>query len=176
MTQTQEREATPYRVRRQRRSTIVVIVVLLALAGAFYYASTYFRDTTPQAVPCTTVVPAPVLKPIDVTLNVYNATTRKGLASSTAKIVRERGFKVKAVANDPKKASIKQSAQIRFGPSGAASARLVQSRVAGAVLVNDKRADDSVDLVLGNGFKAIRAESPAATATSGAPICPTVTP
>ena len=69
----QERQ---WRVRRQRRSTATIIVVLLALAGAFYYASTYFKDTAPTPSACTTEAPVSELKPQDVSVNVYNATTR----------------------------------------------------------------------------------------------------
>lgn len=175
MTQTQDRAPSAFRVRRQRRSTVVVIVVLLGLAAAFYYASTYFSETAPVPVPCTTVAPVVPLKPADVSLNVYNATKRSGLAGATAKVAGQRGFKVKKVANDPKNASIKQAAQIRFGPSGADSAKVVQARVPGSVLVKDKRTDDSVDLVLGNGWKKFGAEPPAPVATQAAPQCPTVT-
>lgn len=164
-----------FRVRRQRRSTVVVIVVLLALAAAFYYASSYFSETAPKPVPCTTVAPEVRLTPADVSLNVYNATKRGGLAGAAAKVATARGFKVKKISNDPKKAYIKQSAQIRYGPGGAASATVVQSRVPGSVLVNDKRKDDSVDLVLGNQWKKFGAEPPAPVVTQAAPQCPGVT-
>jgi hypothetical protein len=148
------RAAPSYRVRRQRRSIVVILLVLAGLAGAFYYASTYFRMTTPVPGPCTTAAVAAPLVPSDVSLNVYNATSRAGLAGATAKTARDRGFTVKAIGNDPKKATIKQSAQVRFGPDGAASAKLLLSHLRGAVGVNDKRAGDTVDLVLGNGWKA----------------------
>lgn len=170
-----ERAPSVFKVRRQRRSTVVVIVVLLALAAAFYYASSYFSETAPKPVPCTTVPPKVTLTPADVSLNVYNATKRSGLASATAKAATKRGFKVKKVANDPKGASIKQSAQIRYGPSGAASAKVVRARVPGSVLVKDKRKNDSVDLVLGNRWKKFGAEPPAPIATQAAQQCPTVT-
>src|SRR3954468_24766651 len=142
-----------YRVRRQRRSAIVIAVVLLGLAGAFYYASTYFRDTTPTPGPGSPEgreLPPP---PPDVSLNVYNSTSRKGLAAAVAKAAGARGFKVKAVGNDPKDATVKQVAQIRFGPEGTASAKLVKSHIPQAVLVNDKRQGDSVDLVVGQTWK-----------------------
>ncbi|MDN5767743.1 MAG: LytR C-terminal domain-containing protein [Humibacillus sp.] len=175
MTETQHRAPSAFRVRRQRRSTVVVIVVLLGLAAAFYYASSYFRETAPVPVPCTTVAPVVPLKPADVSLNVYNATNRTGLAGATAKVAAKRGFKVKKVANDPKNATIKASAQIRYGPTGAASAKVVQARVPGSVLVKDKRKDDSVDLVIGNGWKKFGPEPPAPIVTQGAPQCRTVT-
>ena len=164
-----------YRVRRQRRSTIVIAVVLLSLAGAFYYASTYFRDTTPSPGPCTTEVPTAPLRPADVSLNVYNSTSRKGLAAAVAKAADARGFKVKAVGNDPKQANVKQVAQIRFGPEGAASARLVKAHVPQAVYVNDKRTGDTVDLVVGAGWKSFGKVPVIPTPTQTLRQCPTIT-
>jgi hypothetical protein len=164
-----------YRVRRQRRSVIVIVVVLLALAGAFYYASTYFRATEPQAGPCTTEPVVTPLRTSDVSLNVYNATTRSGLATAASKTARDRGFKVKTVGNDPKKATIKQTAQVRFGPAGEASAKLVIAHVPGAVGVNDKRDGDTVDLVLGNKWKSFGPVPAVVTPTQTLPSCPTVT-
>jgi hypothetical protein len=164
-----------YHVRRQRRSAIVIALVLLSMAGAFYYASTYFRDTTPKPGPCTTAVPQQALRPNDVSLNVYNSTSRAGLAKTVASAAIDRGFKVKAVANDPKKAGVKQVAQIRFGPEGAASARLVKAHVPGAVYVNDKRKGDTVDLVVGRAWKSFGKEPVEVTPTQTLRQCPTVT-
>ena len=164
-----------YRVRRQRRSVIVIVVVLLGLAGAFYYASTYFRATEPQAGPCTTEPVVVPLKPGDVSVNVYNATKRAGLASAASKTAIDRGFKVKAVGNDPKKAVVKQNAQVRFGPDGEASAKLVIAHVPGAVAVNDKREGDTVDLVLGNKWKAFGPVPAVVTPTQTLRPCPTIT-
>ena len=164
-----------YRVRRQRRSVIVIAVVLLALAGAFYYTSTYFRASEPQAGPCTTEPVVVPLRPSDVSLNVYNATKRAGLAAAASKTARDRGFKVKVVGNDPKKATIKQNAQVRFGPEGQASAKVVIAHGPGAVGVNDKREGDTVDLVLGNAWKNFGAAPAVVTPTQTLRPCPTVT-
>ena len=164
-----------YHVRRQRRSAIVIALVLLSMAGAFYYASTYFRDTTPKPGPCTTVPPQQALKPQDVSLNVYNSTNRPGLAKTVASAAGDRGFKVKAVANDPKKAGVKQVAQIRYGPEGAASARLVKAHVPGGVFVNDKRKGDTVDLVVGQAWKAFAKEPALTEPTQTLRQCPTTT-
>ena len=175
MSQVVDEDDRTYRVRRQRRSTIVIVVVLLALAGAFYYASTYFRASEPQAGPCTTEPVVVPLRPSDVSLNVYNATKRAGLAAAASKTARDRGFKVKVVGNDPKKATIKQNAQVRFGPEGQASAKVVIAHVPGAVGVNDKREGDTVDLVLGNAWKNFGAAPAVVTPTQTLRPCPTVT-
>jgi hypothetical protein len=175
MTDVDGGDGRTYHVRRQRRSTLTIIVVLLALGGAFYYASSYFRDTTPKPGPCTTEVPTAQIRPRSVSVNVYNATTRRGLALSVSKAVAKRGFTIKAVENDPLHKPIKQVAQIRFGPVSEEGARLLATHVPGAVLVNDKRTADTVDLAIGNAFKAL---GPVPTPTTTAPTlppCPTIT-
>ena len=44
---------------------------------------------------------------------------------------------------------------MRFGPNGKAGAELVSKLVEGATPTQDTRADATVDLVIGNGFKAL---------------------
>ncbi|MFC7596457.1 LytR C-terminal domain-containing protein [Terrabacter sp. GCM10028922] len=175
MSEVVDEDDRTYRVRRQRRSTIVIAVVLLSLAGAFYYASTYFRDTTPRPGPCTTEVPEQPLRPADVSLNIYNSTDRRGLAAAVARSATTRGFKVKAIGNDPKGVTIKQVAQIRFGPEGAASARLLKTHVPQAVYLNDKRKGDTIDLVVGQAWKSFGKVPVVATPTQTLRQCPTVT-
>lgn len=170
MSEVEEGEPIEYHVRRQRRSTITIIVILLALAGAFYYASTYFRESTPKPSACTTETAAPQLRPRDVTVNVYNATARKGLALSTSKVVAQRGFKIAAVANDPAKKAIKQVAQIRYGPDGEDPAKLLASHLPGSVLVKDKRKGETIDLALGNAYKAL-GPVPKASTSAGLRLC-----
>ena len=175
MSQVVEEGDGTYRVRRQRRSMIVLAIVLLSLAGAFYYASSYFRETTPQPGPCTTVVAAPPLKPADVSINVFNATSRRGLALSTSKVAAQRGFKIASVGNDPQDKTIKDVAHIRYGPEGEESAKLLAQHIKGAKLIQDKRKGDKIDLALGTTWKGF---GPVPTPTTQAPTlppCPTIT-
>lgn len=164
-----------YRGRRRRRPWVVLAVVVLALAAAFYYASTYFNATTPKPGPCTTVVAQPALQPADVTVNVYNATSRRGLAAATSKALAGRGFKIDKVANDPLGKAINAVAQIRYGPKGEASAKLLAQHVPGATLVKDTRTTDTVDLALGQKWKALGPAPKPAPSTNTLPPCPTST-
>ncbi len=168
-------EGRTYRVRRQRRSTIVIVVVLLALAGAFYYASSYWNASQPKPGPCSSEPVVVPLQPRDVSLDVYNGSNRRGLAKAVSEEAGKRGFTIKAVANDPKKATVEGVALIRFGPDSEASAALVKKYVPGATLVNDKRKGDTVDLVVGPTWKAFGPTPAAPTPTSTLPPCPTVT-
>ena len=105
-------------------------------------------------------------------MNVYNATTRKGLAKSTSVELAARGFRTGKVSNDPSKKIIAASAEIRFGPAGAVNAKVVAAQVVGAVLVPDNRRDATVDFVLGEGFAAL-ATVEQASATIAALTAPT---
>jgi LytR cell envelope-related transcriptional attenuator len=163
--------AASRRHRRNRRTAIILVVLVLVLAGAFYYAASYFnRPSTPAASDCptsdaTAAAPA-ALTAGQVSVNVYNATNRAGLAAATAKEVKVRGFVVGQVANDPLKKKIDAPAEVRFGPNGKAASELVAKLVEGAVPTQDTRADATVDLVIGNGYKALVA---APTTTPAAP-------
>jgi hypothetical protein len=166
--------ATSRRHRRNRRTAIILVVLVALLAGAFYYAATYFnRPSAPAASSdCPTgdfTAGAPAaLAPGQVTVNVFNATNRSGLAAATAKDVKARGFVVAQVTNDPAKKKIDGPAEVRFGPNGKAGAELVVKLVDGAVPTQDTRADATVDLVIGNGFKALVVAAPPTT-TAPAP-------
>ena len=166
--------AASRRHRRNRRTAIILVVLVLVLAGAFYYAAAYFnRPSTPAASDCPTsdftAGGETALTAGQVTVNVYNATNRAGLAAATAKDVKARGFVIGQVANDPLKKKIDAPAEVRFGPNGKAGSELVAKLVEGAVPTQDTRADGSVDLVIGNGYKALVA----APTTTPAPPAPT---
>jgi hypothetical protein len=159
------------RHRRNRRTAVVLLILIAGLAGAFYYAASYFnRPAATAASGCPTddftAGGAKPIAPGQITVNVLNATTRAGLAADTAKNVKARGFVVGNVANDPAKKKINGPAEIRFGPNGKEGAQAVVKLVDGAAPVQDTRADASVDLVLGNGFKEL---TPAPTATPTVP-------
>jgi LytR cell envelope-related transcriptional attenuator len=152
-----------HRRRRRRRAAITLILVCLALVGTFAYAAAYFqgwldtKDPKPAASSaCPAVTPA-ALVPSDVTINVYNATNRGGLAASVAKSLRAQGFKIGQVANDPLGKRITGAGEVRHGQIGTAGATIVATRLAGARVVLDKRPDETVDLVLGNAFSALKA-------------------
>lgn len=161
-----------YHVRRQRRSATTLIVVLGILAAAFYYASTYFRASEPAAGPCTTLLAVTELRPADISLNVYNATKQQGLARDVGAVVTSRGFQLKSVANDPLKKTIKGVAELRHGPEGLESAKVLQRHLPGSVLVADKRQGDTVDLVIGNGFRKFGPVPPQPTPATTAIPCP----
>ena len=165
---------------RRRRALITLAVVALMLFFAFWYAYSYYRDSNnPKAAPTTTCTTTAAAKPTgkatartpaQVTVNVYNATERNGLAAKTATEIRKRGYKVSTVSNDPLQRTVTIPAEVRYGTSGTASAKLVLTLVKGAKAVRDSRADASVDLVLGEKFTALT-PAPKTTPAATTPRC-----
>jgi hypothetical protein len=167
-------------VRRRRGRTgrrVVGVVLALALLGGAGFAAWWFglRDrgaaaNCPAPVPTGTATPRPAALPAKrVTVNVYNATSRRGLAAEVAVELRKRGFPVKAVANDPLERTVRGVAEVRRGARGAAGAQTVLAHAGGAAEVRDKRADASVDLVLGAAFRRLRTAAEAAAALAPGP-------
>ena len=165
------------RHRRQRRKTAATIfVVLLMLFFAFWYAFSYYRassDASPAATDadCRPYDPK-VPTPATTTVNVYNATTRSGLAARTANELRGRGYLIGEVSNDPLDRTVAGPAEVRFGPEGASRAQLLLPLGGkGTTQLADKRKGAVVDLVVGAKFTTL---APAPSA-SGPPMCPAPT-
>ena len=159
-----ESGASIRRRRRRRRAAVTLTLVALVMLGTFAYAAAYFQGWVGTRVPktvaspaCQVVPPVNALAPRAVTINVYNSTDRAGLAASVAKSLRTQGFNIGEIANDPLGKRIVGVGEVRHGQLGTADANLVAKRLPGAKVVLDKRTDDSVDLVLGNRFSALRA-------------------
>jgi hypothetical protein len=165
-----EAGASRSRRARRRRALITLGIVALMLFFAFWDAYSYYQNsnsTRTNASPsCTATATATAKTPSQVTVNVYNATDRSGLAAKTASEVRKRGFKVSTVSNDPLQKDVTVAAEVRYGATGTSSAKLVMGLVKGAKAIKDSRTDSSVDLVLGAKFKALTAPPKAAAATT----------
>ncbi len=164
-----------------------ILAALLALAGGIgvgiWWAERNDDDATSTPTNCPSTVPEVITYPAPntVTINVYNATDRQGLARATADQMAARGFILGQVANDPKDATIPAPAEIRHGPTGLVNAQLVSFNIAASTLVDDQRADATVDLVVGDGFTTLAPPeqvTAATTAPTPSPLpagCPTPT-
>lgn len=165
------------RRRRHRRAVVTLTLVVLVLVGGFGYSLAYYQGwvgSNGRASAAPSPSPSPscsmggstagagggaagrgVLVPANITVNVYNATKRSGLAGAAARELDEHGFKVGAVANDPLDVEVRGVGQIRHGVDGKAQAKLVRHWLKGAELVLDGRTGTSVDLVIGDNYKAL---------------------
>ncbi|MFF3713271.1 LytR C-terminal domain-containing protein [Streptomyces phaeochromogenes] len=106
--------------------------------------------------------PSPVKalpKPAQITVNVFNATPRGGLAKDTADELKKRGFKIGDVGNATKTYDKKvKGAGIVLGAKAASDAALpvLATQLTGAELKTDTRAKPAeVDLILGTAFKSL---------------------
>jgi hypothetical protein len=157
-------------------------VVLLRGGGNEPGAGTGSNSATPDTCVTVTVTPGAALpEPATVTVNVYNATDRSGLARTTADELKARKFGIGAVANDPLGKSVAGVAEIRYGADGLDNAKLLRFYAPKAKLVQDKRTDATVDLVLGAKWKAVPPQKAVDAAlakpvASPGPGCPSPTP
>ncbi|MGI5196738.1 LytR C-terminal domain-containing protein [Streptomyces sp. CA-288835] len=117
-------------------------------------------DCTPSPSPSASQAPVKALpKPGQITVNVLNATPRSGLAKTTADELKKRGFKIGEVGNATKEYDKKvKGTGILLGSAAATDSALpvLRTQLAGAQLKTDTRTKPAeVDLVIGNGFKAL---------------------
>jgi hypothetical protein len=149
------------------RQAVIFGVLLAALALAGLGAAAVFTGSlnlpvfargfatapTPTATqapyPCPPAGALPVAA-AQVSVKVYNATTRVGLAGATASALTERGFVIALTENAP--ATYDGKARVIFGTAGVAQAYTLAAHLDGAVLVLDARTDATVDLALGAEF------------------------
>ncbi|KKD05503.1 membrane protein [Streptomyces sp. WM6386] len=113
-------------------------------------------------------------KPAQITVNVFNATPRAGLAKKTADELKKRGFKIGDVGNASAEFDKKvKGTGLLLGPTSAVSTSLpvLGTQLAGTEARADTRKGTDVDLIIGTGFKSLTAKATAdkALAKLGAP-------
>ncbi|MFI5529147.1 LytR C-terminal domain-containing protein [Kitasatospora sp. NPDC051853] len=125
---------------------------------------------SPAASPAAGATSTAVPQPNAVTVNVYNATAKSGLAARTAEEFKKRGFTIGKVGNAP--ANVEKlpttTVQVISGPGGLGGATLLASQVGGATKSADTRVDGSVDVVVGDAFTALLDPNQAAAALAEA--------
>lgn len=104
-------------------------------------------------------------EPARITVNVFNATTRTGLAKKTADELKKRGFRIGEVGNAPKEYDKKvKGAGVLLGPGSAAKTSLpvVATQLPAAERRTDAaRRDAAVDLIIGDAFRQLAPETDA---------------
>lgn len=104
-----------------------------------------------------------------VNLNVFNATSRGGLAGTVAAEFTARGFKVGSVANSD--TAYSGVGVVVSGVKGQAAAFNVQRNLAGTDYFQDNREDGSVDVILTPGYEGL-VEPQLVDQTPGKLLCP----
>ena len=190
-------EYVPFRSRTKRRRKVIaagVFCVIIVGAGAYGVVTLVGSDPKPKAVAAcraearSNANPAALLRPVEnlaesgagagpaaaaqFKLNVYNSTNRNGLAAGAAALLKQRGFVIGKVTNDPLKADLTIPAEVRGGSASMQAMHVVAAEVAGSQLRTDTRTDGTVDLVLGTGFTTLA--SPDQVSAALAPPKPSV--
>jgi hypothetical protein len=149
------------RVRRRVLHAVVLVLLIGLLIAAIITALAIIngRLKFPAAEPAEETVSSCPTGTFDYTpndkinLNVYNSTSRPGLAQSVADEFLARKFVVGAVANI--EASYGGIAAVVSGAAGQSAAFTVQRNLPGSDYFQDGRTDGSVDVVLAQDYKAL---------------------
>lgn len=171
------------RMRRPRRRSKMIIsaiasVVALGLAGwgTLQLIDVFTGgDKTASAADRTERCPSPkpsapakvLPKPGKITVNVYNATTRSGLAKAAADELKKRGFKIGKVGNATAAYDKKvPGTGVLLGAPAAVNGSfpVLGAQVPGATTKTDARENAEVDLIIGKKFTALSKPQAAASA------------
>ncbi|MEU5940054.1 LytR C-terminal domain-containing protein [Micromonospora sp. NPDC047548] len=159
----------------------LVVVGLLAVVALVFVVAAMVRDTQAKgglAGSCPEGWPLADIRlraQKDVKINVLNGSDEAGRAGDVADDFRNRKFQVKKVGNAPK--GVDGVAVLRYGPKGVGSAHLLRAYFLDNADTDydANRKDDTVDVVLGNGFQqlATTTEVNQSLGDLGAPEAPT---
>lgn len=178
------------RPHRRRGRLVVVVVACGAVLGVAGWGTLQLIDVftggggtaTAAGVGCSTkatkaspaasasAVAGAAPKPAQITVNVFNATTRSGLAKTTADELKKRGFKIGEVGNATKQYDKKVTGTgILLGPAASLNTSLpvLATQLTTAERRTDAaRAGTALDLIIGNQFKALTSPTASVEALS----------
>lgn len=154
--------------------TLQLIDVFTGGGGTATAAGVGCSTKATKASPAASASPAAAAgaapKPAQITVNVFNATTRSGLAKTTADELKKRGFKIGEVGNATKQYDKKVTGTgILLGPAASLNTSLpvLATQLTTAERRTDAaRAGTAVDLIIGNQFKALTSPTASVEALS----------
>jgi len=143
--------------RRRQTYTFVSVFALVSLIGLVAFGNWQQWWTIGGSAQAATTCPVQtVTEPRFTNVNVINGTDRKGLAAAVAKELQKRQFKVLTIATGVEDKALTTAVEVRYGEAGALAARTVSLQFPAKVkMVNDKRDDEAVDVVIGAKYKAM---------------------
>ncbi len=142
---------------------LVALVALLLLTGLVWWRVLNRSSASEhQPKPCPTPTVRTKYPSQDaLTLAVFNATTRSGIAGRARSTLITDGFNVPALAANAPKArvnKIKQIAEISYGPASRPGAMLLRYYFPGATMVASKTKSKTITVTLGTAYKGIVAQ------------------
>jgi hypothetical protein len=153
----------PIRVRRRVIHGVVLVLLLGLIAGGVITAFAIINGHLKLPAPAASEAPQSAcpaatydyVPPEKVNVNVFNSTSRPGLARTVADELLARKFVVGNVANT--EAGYRGVAAVVSGAAGQSAAFTVQRNVPGSDYFQDGRSDASVDVILSGDYKELAA-------------------
>ncbi|MEU0118163.1 LytR C-terminal domain-containing protein [Streptomyces bobili] len=148
--------------------TLQLIDVFTGGGGTASAAGTKAGCLTKASPAATASSPAVLPEPAQITVNVFNATTRSGLAKTTADELKKRGFRIGEVGNaGPQYDKKVTGTGVLLGPASSLNTSLPV--LATQLTTAERRTDAAhkgatIDLIIGNGFKTLTSPPEAARA------------
>ncbi|KOU60640.1 membrane protein [Streptomyces sp. MMG1533] len=122
-------------------------------------------DCATRATPSASASAGTAVKPAQITVNVFNATPRSGLAKETADELKKRGFKIGDVGNATKEFDKKvEGTGMLLGPASSLNTSLpvLATQLSTAERRTDAaRKGTELDLIIGTGFKNLNSKADA---------------
>ena len=151
----------PVRMRRRILHGVVLVLLVALVASAIVVALAIMNgqiklptaERSQAAAPLCPGATYDYTPPSKIKLNVYNSTSRPGLARTVANDFVARKFRVGAVGNT--ESGYRGVALVVSGAAGQSAAFSVQRNVPGSDYVQDGRSDATVDVILTGDFKAL---------------------
>ena len=159
------------RVFRLVRTPLTLLVLLGVLCYGAWWGWTKVISPVPPTPPTPCVpqkVQAGELKATQVTVSVFNGGTKKGLAGDVGRSLRQRGFKVQRTSNTDQK--IGKTVIVGAGAKNP-EVLLVQRFFKESVVKADKRADHSVDVLVGNDYGGFDKKAKTTFAVKAKTVC-----
>jgi hypothetical protein len=150
------------------RTPVTLLVLLGVVVGAGWYGWTQVQEPLENPFArndddclTRTFEEGTRLRTSQVVVNVYNAGSRDGLASTTMDALVRRGFRRGVASNAPRRVDVADIAVVDGDP-GSAAARLLRAQFRGRVPLQ-RRPDltrAGLDVIVGNGYVGLRRHGP----------------
>jgi hypothetical protein len=150
-----------------------MVILLGILVGGAWWGWNSLMNTSAEPTCTEQQLANNRLVPKQVVLNVYNGGAKAGSAGRVADALKQRGFNIGKIANEPKGDKV-DVAVIRGAAANAPELLLVAGQLnQKAQLVGDGRTDHTVDLVIGAGFGSVKFKgfAPSVKVAPGTTVC-----
>lgn len=161
---------------RAARTTLTLIFLMAVLVGGGLYGWTRLtaplpKSEEPPVCEATSIDAGAKVYPDQVTVSVFNASSRNGLAGRTIDLLKDAGFAAASEGNAPKGTNVAH-AQIWTDTPDSPDVQLVQSYLGKKTVVTPgERLGLGVVVVVGESFEKLAKGAPSATAAQAASIC-----